>query len=461
MIGDNRGAHTGPIVSFSSAPEATQQPASLRRTLSFYDLVIYGLAYVAPTAPITTIGFVWQSAQGLIVLAYVLAALCMFFTAKSYALMTESVPSAGSVYGFARHALGPFAGFIAGWMILLDYVLIPSYIYVMMAVALGTLMPQVDRAIWILALGGVTLAINWYGLRVTSRVNLISVTGQLAIVLLLIVCACVALHAGSGAGGLTWRPLFAASSFHIDSIFAATSICVMSFLGFDAVSTLAEEVESDNRRTVGRAILSVLGLSAALFAMMAWVLGDLMSGFVMHDPAAAIFDLSAATIGSWMAILLAWSNATLVGFTNALPMQVGVARILYAMGRDHQLPIVLSRIHPRHRTPYVGMIVTTVLSIAVAIIMRNLMDQLVSVVNFGALSGFLLLHCSVIALFMVKARSRRWLVHLVNPLAGIAVVLAVLSGMSSLAKSLGITWLIIGLAYGALLTRRRRTELRL
>src|ERR1700732_1932724 len=122
---------------------------SLRRTLSYYDLLIYGLAYVAPFALFQSLGFVWQASNGLIVLAYVLATRCMYFTAKSYALMTEAVPSAGSVYGYARYALGPFAGFIGGWMILLDYLLIPAYVYVFMAVALGTLVPQVDRAFWI------------------------------------------------------------------------------------------------------------------------------------------------------------------------------------------------------------------------------------------------------------------------------------------------------------------------
>src|SRR5580698_10456334 len=175
----------------------------LRRTLTYGDLLIYGLAYVSPFALLQTVGFVWEASNGLIVLAYVLGAVCMYFTAKSYALMTDTVPNAGSVYGFARHALGPFAGFIAGWMILLDYLLIPAYIYVLMAVALGTLMPQVDRALWIVALGGATLGINWFGVKVTSRVNLISVAIQLAIMVLLIVLGVSALHHGKGNGALT------------------------------------------------------------------------------------------------------------------------------------------------------------------------------------------------------------------------------------------------------------------
>jgi amino acid transporter len=434
---------------------------ALRRTLSYRDLLIYGLAYVCPFGIFQSLGFVWQTSNGLIVLAYILATVCMYFTAKSYALMTDSVPSAGSVYGFARHALGPFTGFVAGWMILLDYLLIPSYVYVFMAVALGTLIPEVDRAAWIVTLGGATLGINWFGVRVTSRVNLFSVVVQVAVMALLLVLALFALYHGKGNGGLTLRPLYAPELFHAQSIFAATAICVMSFLGFDAISTLSEEVKSDDRRLVGRAIIGVLFLAAALLAVTSWIFGDLMSGFSIKDPAAAIYEVAEWGIGHWASVLTAWVMATIVGVTNALPMQVGVARVMYAMGRDRQLPVVLAKIHPKHGTPYVGMLATTVISVTVALVMRNLMDELVSIVNFGALTGFLLLHVSVIAKFWIKERSGKWIPHLAVPLAGIIVVLAVLSGMSPLAMKIGLGWLAAGLMYGRVLTTRRRAELAL
>ncbi len=105
------------------------------------------------------------------------------------------------------------------------------------------------------------------------------------------------------------------------------------------------------------------------------------------------------------------------------------------------------------------MLVTTVISIAVALAMRFQMDELVSIVNFGALTGFLLLHVSVVVKFWFKERSGRWIVHLAVPIAGIVVVLAVLSGVSSLAMVIGLSWLAVGLGYGMVLTKRRRTEL--
>ena len=117
------------------------QSGQLRRTLGYRDLMAYGLAYIAPVAPLSTFGFVWEASGGLIALAYLLGAICMYFTAKSYAVMTEVIPTAGSVYGFARISLGTLPGFVAGWLILLDYLLIPALIFLLMSVGMQQLVP--------------------------------------------------------------------------------------------------------------------------------------------------------------------------------------------------------------------------------------------------------------------------------------------------------------------------------
>ncbi|MGC1389147.1 MAG: APC family permease [Steroidobacteraceae bacterium] len=432
----------------------------LKRSLTYWDLVLYGLAYIAPFAPLSTLGFVWSESNGLIVLAYLLGGVCMYFTAQSYATMTEQLPTAGSVYGFARQCLGPYPGFIAGWMILLDYLLIPSFVYVLIAVALETLLPGIDRAVWILLLVAATTGVNWFGITVTARANFASVAIQTLVLLGFMLLGVIALYAGKGDGGLTFRPVFDPAKFDAGKIFTATSICIMSFLGFDAVSTLAEEVEGGNRRVVGRAIIAVLLLSAVFFVGLTWVLGDLLPGIAIKDPAAAVYELAAWATGHWTAVVLAWTYAAVVGLSNALPMQVGVARVVFAMGRDRQLPSGLARIHPRYHTPYVGMLVTAAISLAVALFMKNRLDDLASIVNFGALSGFLFLHVSVLARFAFKLQSRAWGTHRLVPVCGIVVVLAVFSGMSALAVKVGCLWLSAGLLYGALLKAKHREELR-
>ena len=440
--------------------EATDAaPTALKRTLKYWDLVVYGLAYIAPFAPLTTLGFVWKASNGLIVLAYGLGAICMYFTAKSYAVMTEAISTAGSVYGFARHALGRFPGFMAGWMILLDYLLIPAFVYVLIAVAMGELVPGIGRGTWIVLLSAFTLGVNWFGVMVTTRANFVAVGLQVAALIAFLVIAVVVLFRGFGTGGLTLIPVYTASAFSAGKIFSATSICIMSFLGFDAISTLSEEVEGHDRRVVGRAIIAVLVISAAFFMVVTFVLGNLLPGITIKDPAAAVYELAGAAIGTWAALGLAWVYVVVVGLSNALPMQVGVARVLYAMGRDHQLPHVLARVHPKYGTPYVGMLVTTAISTAVALVMRYLMDELANIVNFGALCGFLLLHVSVLVKFGIKGRSSQWFVHWAVPILGIVVVLAVLQGMSTLARNVGLLWLIAGLLFGFALYLMRRDEL--
>jgi amino acid transporter len=442
----------------AAAAPAAASPA-LKRSLKYWDLIVYGLAYIAPFAPLTTLGFVWQASNGLIVLAYGLGAICMYFTAKSYAVMTEAIPTAGSVYGFARHALGRFPGFMAGWMILLDYLLIPAFVYVLIAVAMGELLPGIGRAAWIVLLSAFTLGVNWFGVMVTTRANFVAVGLQVAALVVFLVLAVFALLHGFGTGGLTLNPVYTAGAFSVGKIFSATSICIMSFLGFDAISTLSEEVEGHDRRLVGRAIIAVLVISAAFFMVVTFVLGNLLPGITIKDPAAAVYELAAAAIGTWAALGLAWVYVVVVGLSNALPMQVGVARVLFAMGRDRQLPHALARVHAKYGTPYVGMLVTTAISTAVALIMRNLMDELANIVNFGALCGFLLLHVSVLVKFGLKGRSSQWFAHWAVPALGIVVVLAVLQGMSVMALTVGFVWLAAGVLYGLALRLMRRDEL--
>eukprot|EP01042_Synura_sphagnicola_P028804 gene28803-37154_t len=237
-----------------------------RRQLTLRDLIAYGLAYIAPIAVLSTLGLVWQASHGMIALSYLLGGLCMAFTAFSYAAMVREVHSAGSVYGFARAVLGPFVGFVAGWMILLDYLLIPAFVYVVIAVALGELVPGIDRGVWIVLLAGFTTAINWFGVRSPARVSLGAVIAQVVVMVLLMALAITVQLRLHGAAGLGIVPFYH-TPFSLSAVLAGTSICVMSFLGFDAVSTLAEDTADRSGPVLGRAILLVLAFATSLFAV--------------------------------------------------------------------------------------------------------------------------------------------------------------------------------------------------
>ncbi|MDC8785824.1 APC family permease [Roseateles koreensis] len=424
----------------------SSENGKLKRALSYRDLVFYGLAYTAPIAPLTMAGFVWEESRGLIALAYLLGALCVYFTASSYAVMTRAMPNAGSVYGFAGRTMGPFAGFLAGWMILLDYLLVPAFTYALCAVSLETLLPGVDRASWVLVSVLATFAVNWFGISVTSRVSLWSVVLQLMLLAGVMVICLLALLKGQGSGALTLAPFYSPRQWDGTAVLAATSICVMSYLGFDAVSTLAEEIKDGDTRVVGKAILTNLAITACLFVLSGWVLGNLLIGFTEPDSARLIYDLLASMLGPQAAIALAWFLVIVVGVPNVLPMQVGVARVLFAMGRENTLPAVLAKVHPRNGNPYVAMIVSTSVSLVIALLMRDRISELAMFISVGALTGFMFVHLSVLVQFSRHA-GRRWWAHVLAPVLGVGTILTIMTHLGTMALTVGGVWLLLGLLY--------------
>src|SRR5580693_8283687 len=136
----------------------------LRRALTTKDLVVFGMIFMVPIAPFGVYGFVWNESKGMVPLAYLLGLVGMFFTALSYAAMSRAFPLAGSVYTYAQRGLHEIAGFFAGWLILLDYILIPSLLYLLSAVALQPLLPNVPTWVWLVVFISFNAAVNLIGI---------------------------------------------------------------------------------------------------------------------------------------------------------------------------------------------------------------------------------------------------------------------------------------------------------
>ena len=132
---------------------------------------------------------------------------------------------------------------------------------------------------------------------------------------------------------------------------------------------------------------------------------------------------------------------------NAIAAQAAVSRILFAMARDGKLPAVLAKVHPRYKTPYVSTLVVALASFALGLLFSSRLDDLGRIVNFGALTSFLLLHLTVINHYFIRQRTGNWLRHVVCPLIGAAVIGFVLYEMDRSAKLMGACWLAVGIAY--------------
>ena len=424
----------------------------LRRALSVWDLVIYGMVFMVPIAPFGVFGFVYKDAKGMVPLAYLVGLVGMFFTAMSYASMSRAFPVAGSVYSYVGRGLHEAAGFLAGWLILLDYILVPALLYIFSAVALRPLLPAVPDLVWLASFVGFNAAVNLVGIRLTARVNFCMLGLQIATLAIFVAAGLIALYRGQGAGSLTLRPIYDPAVFSLATVVGATSIAVLSFLGFDAISTLAEESLGD-RGSVARATIASLLVVGVLFMLQTWIATDLARGMRFSSPETAFYEIAGRAGGTPLRLLTSGVNILASGIANALAAQAAVSRILYAMARDGKLPAALARVHPRYQTPYVSTLVVAGISVVIGLIFTRRVDDLTRVVNFGALSGFLLLHVAVISHFVIRGGSRAWFRHLVSPLAGFAVIGYVLYEMDSAAKIMGTVWIGAGILYLAVLTR--------
>lgn len=321
----------------------------LRRSLGFRDLVVYGLLFIAPMAPVGVFGTLDARSHGAVALVYLVATVAMAFTAFSYAQMVRVVPQAGSVFAYARVGLGERAGFLAGWMAMLDYLLIPAVAYLFCGIAMNALVPGVSRWVWTALAVVVTTLLNLWGVRVAARVGFLVLAMEIVVLLVFVVAAVVVL-ARDGAERGWLSPLSGdgtRGAFALSAVLGAVSIAVLSYLGFDAIASFAEEVTGGSEK-VARAVLVCLALAGVLFVAQTYLvalLEPVSSARLAAEPerqGSAFYDAVDASVGTWLHDLVAVSKAIGAAFA-ALAGQAAAGRLLFAMARGRRLPRALSK----------------------------------------------------------------------------------------------------------------------
>lgn len=416
----------------------------LKRSLSFWDLIIYGLIFMVPIAPFGIYGDVVTTSKGMVALAYLIGMVGMIFTALSYARMSDAFPIAGSVYAYAGKGINQYIGFVAGWAILLDYILIPSLLYVVSAQALSGMVPGIPSWVWLVFFILINTLINYFGIEFTAKANTIILVFELIVLAIFIVVGLIAIGHHVNGAHFSFKPLYDPNYFSLHLVMSAVSIAVLSFLGFDAISTLSEESKGGNK-TVGRATIYSLLIVGVLFMVQTWIAALIFPNFTnFKDVGNAFYQVASIAGGGWLGSLTAIATAISWGIANALVAQAAISRILYSMARDRKLPRVFAKVHPKYQTPYVSTLFVAAISIVVGIAFVSQIGILSSFVNFGALTAFLFLHVSVYIHYVVKNKSTDYWNHLILPLIGFLIVGYVWISLAPQAKVLGLSWLAVG-----------------
>src|SRR5215213_10401797 len=310
----------------------------LHRALKFRHLLAYGMVFMVPIAPMGIYGFVVGPGLGMVPFIYMVGIIAMTFTALSYRWMSQEFPITGSVYSYVQRGLNAHLGFLAGWMIMADYLLAPALLYDFTGTWLNALVPQVPIWVFIVAFVAINTFVTGRGITVTARTNFVLLALELVALAIFITIAIKYVFVdGGGTGGLSLDPIYQPGNIDLGFIGAATSIAVLSFLGFDGISTLAEETERPER-TVGNATVAALLILGAIFVTQTYLAALILPDFKGLDPELAFFEIGRVAGGPFLYYLLLVVNVIAVGIANALAAQLAISRILYSVSRDGMLP---------------------------------------------------------------------------------------------------------------------------
>jgi putrescine importer len=437
-----------------SLPEPATAKTELKRVLSRRGLILYGLVILTPTAAYPVFGIVQQASKGHATFCYLIAMVAMMFTAASYGKMSSAFPSAGSTYSYVQNSLNQHVGFLAGWSMILDYLLIPLLSVVYASLTATHMVPRVPYAVWAVVFSVVITWINVRGIQVTAAAG----NGMMV---LMTICAVVFVVLTAhwvlvrhGVAGLMPRPPFHDATLSLRPLMLGAAIASLSYIGFDAISTLAEETLHPERdisfATVAVCIIETVFCVVTVF-LAARVWPDYRT---FPDPATAILDVARLAGGTWM---LAFISVILLvaGLASALNGQAGASRLLLGMGRDGVISrSFFAHVDPRYATPDRGIYLMGCVSLVGALVLH--FDLIVELLNFGAFIGFILVNLSVIRHFYLRLKQRSGMAlvtNLIFPLAGATFCCYIWMNLSSKAQIAGFAWLGLGVAYLAVLTR--------
>jgi len=418
--------------------------------LGLKELVFYGIILIQPTAPMPLFGVVSIEAQGHVVTTILIGMLAMLLTAISYGLMANVYPSAGSAYAYVGKELHPSLGYLTGWGMLFDYVLNPIICVIWCSEAAMNFLPQVPYAFWACFFTTLFTLMNLRGIQASARTNQWVAVG-LGIVIVLFVLAAIQylIASPSHSSSFFSRPFYDPTTFSLQSVSTGTSLAVLTYIGFDGISTLSEEAHNPRRNILLATVLTCLvtGILAAIQVYLAQLVWDGWNGF--NKVETAFVEVAGKAGGNWLFITV---NAALLIATigSGSGAHLGAGRLLYSMGRDNAIPQkFFGALHPKTHIPSNNILLVGGIALIGAFCMNYQLGA--ELLNFGAFIAFMGVNLSALVHYYIRQGQRRFK-YLVPPALGFIICFYIWLNLRWQAKAIGFLWLASGLLYGALRT---------
>ncbi len=402
-------------------------------------------------------GVISQEARGHVVTTILIAMVAMLFTAVSYGRMARAYPAAGSAFTYVGREIHPGAGYITGWSMAMDYMLNPIICIIWCSKAAMNVMPEVPYAVWVVLFATLFTGLNLRGIRASARTNEALAAGMGVVILIFFGAVIRYLLNTPRVSGETFiGPFYTQETFSLPHIFTGTSIAVLTYIGFDGVSTLSEEVENPRRNVLLATVLTcvVTGVLASLEVYAAQLVWPDYSTY--PDVDTAYVHVAGRAGGAWLFQLV---NFTLLVATvgSGSAAQLAAARLLYGMGRDDAIPrSFFGVIDPKRGIPRNSVIFLGAVALAGSFLLSYQLGA--ELLNFGAFIAFMGVNAAALVRHWVRAEDKK-MGNLLPPVLGFLICLYIWLSLRTPAKLVGAAWLMIGVVYGAVKTRGFKSRL--
>src|SRR6266404_1041475 len=385
----------------------------LRRSLSLWDLILYGVIVIQPVAPMSVFGVLSDRGHGHVVTTILIAMVAMLFTAISYGRMARAYPSAGSAFTYVGQEINPALGYVTGWSMVMDYMLNPIICTIWCSQQAHVFAPGVPYWAWAVFFALVFTLLNIQGVKTSARVNSALAAGMGVVIAIFFVVAARYIfgHPHDGAGFYT-RPFYDPSLWNTKAVLGGTSIAVLTYIGFDGISTLSEEAENPRRNILLATVLTcvVIGILSAVEVYVAQLIWPASQPFPDVDTA---FVHVAGRAWKPMFGIIGFT-LLVANFGSGMGAQIGAFVMSYGLGAE--------------------------------------------MLNFGALIAFMGVNAAAFMRYVV--RDQKWtLSFVVPPFLGFVICLLLWLSLSPKAVIAGTIWMVAGIAFGAWKTRGFRGDL--
>ncbi len=466
----------------TTAPSGTA--VRLRRTLTLWDLILYGVIVIQPVAPMSVFGVLSNRGHGHVVTAILIAMVAMLFTGVSYGRMARAYPSAGSAFTYVAQEINPAVGFVTGWSMVMDYMLNPLICTVWCAGQANQFAPGVPAWIWKIFFALVFTLLNIRGIKTSARINA-AMALLMGMVVVAIFVAAARYIFGAPQGSISYlTPFYDPHTFSWGNLLGCTSIAVLTYIGFDGISTLSEEAENPRRNILLATVLTclVIGVLSAIEVYVAQLIWPAREAFPDINTA-----YSYVVGRAWRPLFpIVGFTLLLANFGSGFGAQIGAARLLFGMGRSNALPksffgAVDRKTHvPRNSVIFVGAVALLgafLLEIVAGFRTYSLSSTALTwetakkilnggeayglgaeMLNFGALIAFMGVNLAALIRYFVRAEEKR-IGNLVPPILGFLICLGLWLNLSRPAMIVGSIWMAAGIVFGAIRTKGFRANL--